>query len=140
MTSRTAWQKEVDDLFWGGEPFADRQRRVETERRERWSQEVRINPSAEVLVGLCRKARSQGLRGMLHQGDLYWWQAYYATHHDVLHWMAIPGNKLATGVELHVFDDGAVGLTAFDPAAFEACLIHPSLIGRIDAEGVLISR
>ena len=137
---RSDWQRVVDDMFWGGEPFADRQRRVEDERRERWFQSVRINPSASELRRLCLGATYGDLRGMLHDGDLFWWDSLYGTHQDAMHWMKVAGSKLDAGVELHTLADGGCGLSAFDDVTLDAALAHPTLIGRVSADYTLIPK
>lgn len=124
-------------MIWSDDEYREVWRREQADRKERWTKEVRINPSASDLVRLTRAAEGQGLRGMLHDGDLYWWQAWFATHNDALNWMGIAGSKLAGGVEMHVFDDGEIGLTAFEDAVCEAALQHPTLLGQFDAEGNL---
>lgn len=136
--SRSDWQKAVDDMFWGGEALADRQRRVEDERRERWFQTMRINPSAGDLRRMCLGAAYGDLRGLLHDGDLYWWDSLFGTHLDAQHWMKISGSKLDAGLELHTLADGEVGLSAFEDAVLEAAMKHPTLRGRISADYTLV--
>lgn len=123
---------------WFQEWTADDRRQQEERRRQRWSELVHINPQVRVLNDLCLKATYGDLRGMLHDGDLYWWDSAYATHHDAQHWMGIAGSKLDIGVELHTQDDGSVGLCAFEAAVLDAVMAHPSLIGCVSADYVLI--
>ena len=137
---RSDWQKDVDDMFWGGEPCANRQHRVEDERRERWFQTMQINPSAGDLRRMCLGAAYGDLRGLLHAGDLYWWDSRYGTHLDAQRWMKAGGSKIDTGVELHTLADGEIGLTAFEAAVLEAAMAHPTLIGRISTDYTLITR
>lgn len=105
----------------------DMLRRAER-RRQRWTEVTLINPPVQTLHELCLKATYGDLRGLLHDGDLYWWDSAYGTHHDAQCWLKIAGSKLDCGVELHSGDDGSVGLCAFEDAVMAAVLVHPTLI------------
>lgn len=127
-------------MIWEDHEYEAVWRREQAQRKERWSQEVRINPSARDLARLTLTAKGEGLRGLLHRGDLYWWQAWYATHADALRWMKIASGKVDIGVEMHVCADGEIALSAFDEDTLHAALNHFTLVDAFDAEGNLKPR
>lgn len=122
---------------WFKELTLEDMRQQAERRRARWSEMVHINPKAAVLARLCRDAVYGDLRGLLHAGDLYWWDSAYGTHHDAQRWMGIAGAKQDGGVELHIQDNGEIGLIAFEAAVLDAAMAHPTLIGCVSADYTL---
>lgn len=116
--------------------------RLQAERREKWFQNVLVNPSASEVARLCRAStREDGIRGIIVGDDLYWWDPWLATHGDAIRWMKINlhREKPRLGcVEAHLCDDGKIGLCGDDDETLAALEAHRTLVGMIDDEGSLI--
>lgn len=117
--------------WMGGEWSYEDGLREQAERKEKWFQNVLIDASPAVLDALCRKTGREGLRGILHEGSLYWWSAWLGTHNDAVHWMKIDHSGRDNCVEIHLCDDDTIGLFAFDNETLALAEAHPSLEGKL---------
>lgn len=51
------------------------------------------NPSPDALLSLCKKLKYNELRGLAHENDVYWWDAYKAEHNSTAERLGIEGKK-----------------------------------------------
>jgi hypothetical protein len=131
-------KQQVSNMDWFQEKTPEDYRLEERARKDHWSLNLLINPSTSELGKLCRKAGSEGLRGLVVGDDLYWWNAWYGTHNDAIKWMGRSDLNRSHGVEAHLYEDGFVGLTATTNDLVNELMEHPRLRGKFMADGSLI--
>lgn len=58
-------------------------------RTERFFENYKKNPHPRVLLKMVEEAREHDLRGILVNGDMYWWKSEHGTHRDGWRWLAL---------------------------------------------------
>ena len=101
-----------------------------------FSESYMLNASSRKVERTLKGIRCvpDGLRGLLVDGDLYWWDADLATHCDGIRWLFPDSRERFAGllsmqyeIELHVSErDGSVYATVKDKALWPSLLAHPN--------------
>lgn len=98
-----------------------------------------VNPHPKQLAKLLRRTEEKELRGLLWKSDLYWWDAYLATHGDAYRWLIIVKPEEATDVELHLDrEDNGLFLSTPSSSDIDIVLKHHTLLNAFDEKGNLI--
>lgn len=116
-------------------------------RVDRFHDAYLIDPTPRQLRALLKKHPDDGLRGLIVNGQIYWWHAHIGTHSDGMNWLGVDYDRdKVVQVELHAFrkeneytynTDVIYGTVRYGES-LDDLLNHPTLAGHWNPEGDLM--